>query len=147
MFKVDLEGDGVDEVLISANHIGPKTEQLQPPIVDKHNRPLYASEGDYSFVQLRSVVNGKLVTNLLDEDFHLPRSAEEKMIPPLEPRTYSIAAIMDLNGDGRMEIVITCVYFESRTIYICEVIGNRLIAHPAVTTLTVSPEDVNGILQ
>ncbi|MCX5887857.1 MAG: hypothetical protein NTY36_00210 [Deltaproteobacteria bacterium] len=54
--RVDLEGDGAEEVLVSATH---------------YARGLSASDspGDYSLVFLRRLVKGKVVTNLIAGDF------------------------------------------------------------------------------
>jgi ribosomal protein L12E/L44/L45/RPP1/RPP2 len=141
LLKIDLEGDGVDEVLLSASHLRPRTAKPQPQAADKHGRPLYAAEGDYSFVQLRKVVNGRLVTEVLTADFHPPRSREEAMTPPNAPITYTIEAVMDLNGDGRMEPVIRAVTYAVQWISIKEVSGAQKIDHPHPATYRVGRKD------
>ena len=92
-FRVDLEGDGVEEVVLSATHY-------------KKGLSSNAALGDYSFVIVRKAV-GKVVTDhLLEGDFIL------KKVDFGAPNEYHISAIADLNGDGKMEIVINGMYYE-----------------------------------
>ncbi len=93
VIRVDLEGDGAEEVLVSASRydkgLGPK-----------------AVSGDYSMVFLRRVVNGKVVTRLIAGDFF------PKVVKFGAPAEHRIGAILDLNGDGVMEIVLFGRYYE-----------------------------------
>jgi hypothetical protein len=92
-FRVDLEGDGVEEVVLSATYY-------------KNGLTSGASVGDYSFVMVRKAV-GKVVTNhLLEGDFI------RKKIDFGAPTENHISAIADLNGDGKMEIVLYGFYYE-----------------------------------
>lgn len=92
-FRVDLEGDGVEEVILSATYY-------------KNGLSSSAAVGDYSFVIVRKSV-GKVVTDhLLQGDFVL------KKVTFGAPTENHISAIADLNGDGRMEIVLYGFYYE-----------------------------------
>ena len=92
-FRVDLEGDGVEEVILSATYY-------------KKGLSSAAAVGDYSFVIVRKVV-GKVVTDhLLESEFIL------KKVDFGAPNEYHISAIADLNGDGKMEIVLNGSYYE-----------------------------------
>jgi hypothetical protein len=92
-FRVDLEGDGVEEVILSATYY-------------KNGLSSSAAVGDYSFVILRKSV-GKVVTDhLLEGDFVL------KKVTFGAPTENHISAIADLNGDARMEIVLYGFYYE-----------------------------------
>ncbi|PYT00386.1 MAG: hypothetical protein DMF63_07390 [Acidobacteria bacterium] len=92
-FRVDLEGDGVEEVIISATNY-------------KNGISSDAWTGDYSFVIVRKAV-GKVVTNyLLKGEFVLKR------VNFGAPSEYHVSAIADLNGDGKMEIVLNGFYYE-----------------------------------
>lgn len=93
ILKIDLEGDGVDEVLIHADN-------------RKGEAGFETKFGDYSFVILRKIVNNKLETLLLDGEF-ITKNANNDIPVLFEP-----TAIADLNGDGIMEIVIYSAYYE-----------------------------------
>ena len=92
-FRVDLEGDGVEEVVLSATYY-------------KNELASNATVGDYSFVIVRKAI-GKVVTDhLLLGDFILKR------VDFGAPTENHVAAIADLNGDGKMEIVLLGSYYE-----------------------------------
>ena len=92
-FRVDLEGDGVEEVILSATYY-------------KNGLTSQAAVGDYSFVIVRKAV-GKVVTDhLLEGDFIL------KKVDFGAPTENHVSAIADLNGDGKMEIVLNGSYYE-----------------------------------
>ncbi len=92
-FRVDLEGDGIEEVILSATYY-------------KNGLSSSAAVGDYSFVIVRKSV-GKVVTDhLLEGDFVLKR------VTFGAPTENHISAIADLNGDGTMEIVLYGFYYE-----------------------------------
>ena len=95
-FRVDLEGDGVEEVVLSATYY-------------KKGLSSDAAVGDYSFVIVRKAV-GKVVTDhLLQGEFVLKR------VDFGAPNEYHISAIADLNGDGKMEIVVNGAYYEGES--------------------------------
>ena len=96
--RADLDGDGEEEVVLGATHY-PKSE-------DGLSAPLSASAGNYSFVALRRVVGGKVVTQILDGDFY-PKSTESSA-----PNVHSIGGLLDLDGDGKMEIILHSAYYE-----------------------------------
>lgn len=93
VIRVDLKGDGVEEVIVSATHYA------------KGVSPRTAS-GDYSMVFLRRVLNGKVDTRLIAGDFF------PKAVKFGSPAEHRVAAILDLNGDGIMEIVLFGRYYE-----------------------------------
>ena len=102
---VDLEGDGEDEALISAtNFLSDDAEALL------HS----PAAGSYSVVLLRRVVGGKVQTRLIAGEIH--RKTE-----PTTANVYEISAILDLNGNGKLEVVVHSEYYEggTTTIYEC----------------------------
>jgi hypothetical protein len=106
ILRVDLDGNGEDEVLINATNYFSKEESApteSPPA------------GSYSFVLLRRLHAGKVHTQLVAGEFY----PTAKTFNPLN--VYRIAAILDLNGDGKMELVVTSDYYEggTTTVYQC----------------------------
>lgn len=96
ILRVDLEGDGEDEVLLSATHYPRRDGGMVTA----------ASAGDYSFVLLRRVVNGKVKTDLIEGEFY-PKSKVFNA-----PNRYEVSGLLDLDGDGRLEIIIESQYYE-----------------------------------
>jgi hypothetical protein len=92
-YRIDLEGDGVDEVLITATYY-------------KNGLSSSAAAGDYSFVLLRKAVGKTVTDHLLVGDF------VTKKIDFGAPSEHEISGIADLNGDGKMEIVLHGSYYE-----------------------------------
>jgi hypothetical protein len=92
-FRVDLEGDGVEEVVLAATYY-------------KNGLTSGASAGDYSVVIVRKAV-GKVVTDhMLEGEFVLKR------VDFGAPTENHLSALADLNGDGKMEIVLYGFYYE-----------------------------------
>lgn len=101
VIRIDLDGDGVEEALISATHLAEGLVSAEKSMA-VHGKP-----GDYSFVLLRKVVRGRVRDTLLVEHFY-PR----KIAHPQTPYQYDVAAVLDLNGDGEMEIIVHGNYYE-----------------------------------
>ncbi|MFH1595280.1 MAG: hypothetical protein ABIG94_02760 [Pseudomonadota bacterium] len=108
VIRVDLEGDGSEEVLVSATHYA---QGLSPR----------ASPGDYSLVFLRRVVKGKVVTTLIAGDF-FPKGVEFGA-----PGEHRVGGVLDLNGDGVMEIVLFGRYYEGDWVAAYRVEGDQII--------------------
>ena len=96
--RIDLEGDGKDEVLLSATHY--------PAAEGEGSAPTSAGEGNYSFTALRRLLDGKVVTQILEGEFY------EKATEFSAPNVHSIGGVLDLNGDGKMEIILHSQYYE-----------------------------------
>lgn len=107
VLRVDLDGDGQEEVLINATRVKRwETGGITPE----------ANAGDYSVVILRKVVGGRLRTLVLDEEYHPKGGRQENEGTPYE---YNLVAVLDLNGDGRMEVIVQGGYYEGdwKTVY------------------------------
>jgi len=113
VLQVDLDGDGVDEVLVSANNY----ERFKPEGGLTPN----ARAGDYSLVFLRKVVHGKVVTKIITGEYY-PRA--KKFIAPSEHR---VIGVLDLNGDGSLEIVVSGRYYEGDWVEAYRVHGAKII--------------------
>jgi hypothetical protein len=90
ILQADIEGDGVDEVLLSASYFGEKFAFL-------------TETGDYSVVLMRKVAGNDVLTVPLVNDYYVSTSPEVEMSYPY---TYTLADAVDLNGDGTLEVVV-----------------------------------------
>lgn len=115
IFRVDLDGDGEDEVLITATNYFSEDKSV----------PMRSPAGSYSMVLLRRVVAGKVETQLVAGEFH-PKAYQGKGSDNDAsfdaPNAYRVIGAFDLDGDGKMEIVIGSNYYEGEeiTIYRCD---------------------------
>jgi hypothetical protein len=111
ILRIDLDGDGEEEVLISATNYFRKDESV----------PMRSPAASYSMVLLRRVVTGKVETQLIVGEFYpkaYPKAAQEEGRFDA-PNAYKVIATLDLDGDGKMEAVIHSHYYEGgeTTIY------------------------------
>jgi hypothetical protein len=109
VFRFDLEGDGVNEVVVV-------TEEVTG------DGGIYAEEGNYSLVFMRKVVDGEVQTAILDESIAV--TTDEFPTPFIT--TLSVAAVADLTGDGKVEIVINGVYYEGEGWAVFEYVNDEL---------------------
>jgi hypothetical protein len=106
LFRTDLEGDGVNEVLVVAEEMS----------------GVFSPEpGDYSIAFMRKVVDGEVQTAILGASLH-PDGGEDGDTP----YSYSIGGVGDLNGDGKMEIVVSGKYYEGSWVEIWEYVNDDL---------------------
>jgi hypothetical protein len=112
--RVDLDGDGVDEVLLNATYYRSQAEEnyLSPN----------AAAGDYSLVLLRTLVDGQVVTVPIAENYYVK---DEEFVAPLE---HVLAEVIDLNGDGMLDVVVRSSYYEGSFITVHEVVGATVTA-------------------
>ncbi len=93
IYKIDLEGDGVDEVVMTINNVA--FEECES----------IAKKGDYSAIVLRKIINGKVETILIEGTFydHIEKREDGLYYPGIF--THKIMNFLDLNGDGILEII------------------------------------------
>jgi hypothetical protein len=118
ILRVDLEDDGEDEVLLSAtNYLS--AEDLEVPEA--------APPGSYSIVLLRRVVAGKVKTQIVAGEVH----PGAKHANP--PNYYDVSAVLDLDGDGKLEVIVHSSYYEggSTMIYRCDPANVKLLLEVA----------------
>src|SRR6266576_143795 len=66
--------------------------------------------GSYSFVLLRRVAQNSVQTQLIEGEFH-PKTTTEA-----DPGAYKVSAVLHLEGDGKMEVIVSGVYVEGDSI-------------------------------
>ena len=111
ILRVDLDGDGEEEALISATNYFKKD----------HSVPMRSPAGSYSMVLLRRVVAGNVETQLIEGEFY-PKAYVSDEASFNAPNAYKVIAVLDLDGDGKLEVMVASNYYEGEatTIYRCE---------------------------
>lgn len=105
ILRVDLDGNGTQEVLIEASNIG--LSRFYPDGSTSQG-------GQYSVVLLRTVQGQAAVTRLLAQDV-VVKDLTAAQVAAGEMRVmtrFGIAGVLDVNGDGRMEVVLASAYYE-----------------------------------
>ena len=96
--RTDIDADGVDEVFVSASN------------VFGQNRP--ALKGQYSFLVMRKLVNGKLQSFFIYKSFKPGIYDNSRLL-----YWYTLNEAADFNGDGKLEFIVNERYYEG-TFYI-----------------------------
>jgi hypothetical protein len=109
VIHVDLDGDGVQEVLVTADTYADK---LYPHLQKK---------GNYSLVLLRKVIHGKLENLVIEEDY-FPANLGWGV-----PMRFWVGAVLDVDGDGVMEIVLHAMYYEGGGTSVHRIEGDKVI--------------------
>jgi hypothetical protein len=114
ILRVDLDGDGEEEVLISATNYFSKDGHV----------PMRSPAASYSMVLLRRMVAGKVETQLVEGEFY-PKAYPTPTDNDASfnaPNAYKVIGCFDLDGDGKLEIVVHSQYYEGEmtTIYKCD---------------------------
>lgn len=95
VLRIDLEGDGVEEVLIVSNRLrGSET---------------MAMAGDYGVILLRRVIDGEVRETPLEAEYY-----PEECIGECAPSSFRVSNVLDLNADGILEVVTGFRYSEGR---------------------------------
>lgn len=104
IWKVDIEGDGTNEVFISATRFAEESGHS-------------VGERDYSVVLMRMVIGNEVVTVELIGDYY-KQYAENQF-----PLTYRLEFIGDLNADGVLEVVVGVSRWEGYGVMVFEIDG------------------------
>lgn len=111
-FSVDLDGDGRDEIVLAATRVD---RYFQP-------RPKRKTYDAYSVVLIRKSVGGKMRNIVVDGSFDPQTDAI------YDGYVYDISSFVDLNGDGRMEIIEYGEYYEGSGISVFQLVGNKAVS-------------------
>jgi hypothetical protein len=108
ILRVDLDGDGEEEVLISATNYFSNDGHV----------PMRSPAESYSMVLLRRLAAGKVETQLVNGEFY-PKAYVSSDSSFNAPNAYKVIGTFDLDGDGKLEVVIDSRYYEggATTIY------------------------------
>ena len=98
IIRVDLEGDGVDEVILSGRHV--KSEDADVGKTFK--------KGSYSFILVRKIIDGEVKSIPIGVEVY----TADIQIEQWTPREREVTAILDLDGDGVLEIVVHTTGYE-----------------------------------
>jgi hypothetical protein len=99
-FRIDLDGDGREEVILKADYTAEDSNQ-------------FPTVGTYFFIIIRKTVGGK-AQNLFVGGYFMTKKDDE---PGGDP---SISGFADLNGDGKMEIVVEVGGYEENWLKVYE---------------------------
>ena len=99
LIRTDLEGDGINEVIVGAERI---LGSLISP-----------SPGDYSILFLRKIIDGEVIQQLIEGDVHIGEVSGMLSFTRL-------IAVADLNGDNRMELAVQYGYYEGSSTGVLE---------------------------
>lgn len=108
VFRVDLENDGSDEIFLNATRLDDSQHTTRA--------------GDYSIVLMRKIVGTEVVMVPLVADVYFSREAEVTF-----PHTYSLANFIDLNQDGKLEVVVDFRKWEGFGAAVFQVNGQTVI--------------------
>ena len=129
LFKIDLEGDGVDEVIICAQNIVGQDVKTIMWAQDKQlgtTIPGGSYKGNYSLLLLRKIVNGQ-VREIPIGQFLATKDATPVNDEWIPPALYKICQFADLNGDGILEIIVAINYYESYAYVVYEIKGDKVV--------------------
>ncbi len=118
IFRIDLDNDGQEEVVIVATHS--QSYELGGVPFSKRR---YARFGDYSFIMVRNRYKGKVNTILLGGSFQNKNYEDPSFYYPF---WYELTSILDLNGDGKMEIVVYSFHYEGSFMTVYELKDGKM---------------------
>ena len=111
LYRTDLEGDGTNEVLVVAEEVSPG---------------LFGQQGDYSIIFMRKTVQNQVQTAVLGDS--VITDPEDAFL-----LSFTLGTVADLNGDGKMEIVVDSAYYEGLGVEVWEYADDDLGPVPRVS--------------
>jgi hypothetical protein len=108
ILQADLEGDGVNEVLVSATYFKDTSGHM-------------TETGDYSVILMRKVSGNQVLTIPLISEYYVSSAPELSY-----PKTYTLAEAIDLNQDGILEVVVDVSRWEGGGAIVFRVDGQNV---------------------
>ncbi|HEX5809670.1 MAG TPA: hypothetical protein VFY25_13470 [Anaerolineales bacterium] len=108
IFRVDVEGDGTDEIFLSATRLDGSQHSVR--------------EGDYSVILMRRVTGNEAVTIPVVGEVYPAAGGETTF-----PRAYSPVNFIDLNRDGVLELVVDIQRWEADGAIVYQIDGQDVI--------------------
>jgi hypothetical protein len=105
LLRVDLEGDGINEVIVVAEDATLGFSQ---------------EPGDYSIAFVRKVVQGTVETLVLGESVAVNPDEGSLQL------SYSVGAVADMNGDRQMEVILDWYYYEGSGVEVWEYLDDDI---------------------
>ena len=134
LFKVDLDGDGMDEVVIVAQNLIGRDSKIMTwerdtPLFSSQGIPRDTKKGEYSLVLVRKVVGGKVNEIPIYQHITLKNNVfgDAGWRPPLLTQVYQFA---DVDGDGIMEVIIGMNSPEGVSYQAYTIKGNKAVEIP-----------------
>ena len=100
LVETDLDGDGNDEIFFGVERIADSL--------------MFNTVYDYSLLYMRKVIDGRFTNVLIYGDIENAEYGNGML------NSIRLSAVADLNGDGRMEVVIGLMYYEGSSTFVIE---------------------------
>lgn len=110
ILQVDIEGDGVNEILLSATYFKDPSGHM-------------SETDDYSVILMRKVIGDQVLTIPLVKDYYV------SSVPGGElsyPNTYTLVDALDLNRDGTLEVIVGVSHWEGGGALVYRVDGQNV---------------------
>jgi hypothetical protein len=107
VWRADIDGDNRQEIIINA--IRHNERSGVPDVMSADSRA-----GDHSLLLVRRIVDGKVQTVVVSSQIYTKHQSLNA------PSTLELAGVMDLNGDGKMEIVTRGRYHQGSWVSVYE---------------------------
>jgi hypothetical protein len=124
IIKTDIDNDKNPEVFMVGRHFQEISSDSAA-----YSHPINGKKGDYSFALMQKMINSKVQTISLGDAVILKNIAADAV--PTEnhlTRLYDIAGLLDLNGDGKLELVIYDAYNAGFSFEIIEWDGKKFVS-------------------
>lgn len=122
--RADLDGDGSVEIVISANHFDESSGQAD---IGELFPPAGGQAGDYGLLLVRKIIAGQVRTFDLGSDVILKATTPQDLEQGIQnnPDSYALVNVLDLNGDGKMEVVMFNAIYEDSAVSALEWDGKK----------------------